>query len=120
MADWLKKRMKVVSDGTGPGTKLYDGDGNPISLDLCQSMTWHCSREPALLTVHFLRVAVEAETNGVVIQTDDSPGVPDLPDVLRSIQDLAFEVRASLKYGLHERGHEQADALCNALQALVE
>jgi hypothetical protein len=58
-----KQRMRLVSDGTGPGTKLFDTDGNEVKLDRCRCVAWAVDEKTKLgiLKAEFFAVEIDAE-----------------------------------------------------------
>lgn len=53
-------RIRVESDGTGPGTKLFGPDGKPLDMSRIKSVMWRCDRTGATLTVEYLDAAIDS------------------------------------------------------------
>lgn len=58
------KKLKLVSDGTSFGTRLLDGDGNPI--DCVSELTFTVKGWESLATLQVTLIDVECELVGVV------------------------------------------------------
>jgi hypothetical protein len=57
-------QMRLVSDGTSVGTKLYDKDGNEIDLSRCHGISWHVSAKHRTARVYAEFFGVQLEATG--------------------------------------------------------
>lgn len=74
-------RARIVSDGTGPGTHLYDAEGNEILRDYIKSIAWEISGPGKLARVRLELTPAELEVEGELASVEADVVRQDHEDV---------------------------------------